>query len=75
MRHTMVPKLEPQAAVYGVRLRRQILSEHNVKIVKVYHWIDSYTVLQWLHSGYKKQQVFVANIAAEILESSCINQC
>ena len=32
IRHTKIPKLELQAAVYGVRLRRQILREHDVKI-------------------------------------------
>ena len=30
-RHMTIPKLELQAAVYGVRLRRQILREHDVK--------------------------------------------
>ena len=29
IRHTKIPKLELQAAVYGVRLRRQILREHD----------------------------------------------
>ena len=29
-----IPKLELQAAVYGVRLRKQILSEHGVTIDK-----------------------------------------
>ena len=74
IRHTTIPKLELQAAVYGVRLKRQILREHDVKIDKVYHWTDSSTVLQWLQSAHKKQQVFVANRAAEILESSSMDQ-
>ena len=66
IRHTTVPKLELQAAVYGVHLWRQILREHDVNIDKIYHWTDSSTVLQWLQSAHKKQQVFVANRAAEI---------
>ena len=37
IRHLTIPKLELQAAVYGVRLKRQILREHDVKIDKVYH--------------------------------------
>ncbi|XP_075254852.1 uncharacterized protein LOC142346222 [Convolutriloba macropyga] len=74
MRHTTIPKLKLQAAVYGVRLRRQILKEHDVNIDKTYHWTDSSTVLQWLHSADKKQQVFVANRAAKILENSSMDQ-
>ena len=38
IRHTTIPKLELQAAVYGGRLRRQILRENNVTIDKIYHW-------------------------------------
>ena len=45
-RHMTIPKLELQAAVYGVRLRTQILNEHDVRIDKIYHWTDSSTVLQ-----------------------------
>ena len=74
IRHTTIPKLELQAAVYGVRLKRQILREHDVKIDKVYHWTDLSTVLHWLQSAHKKQQVFVANRAAEILESSSMDK-
>ena len=42
-----LPKLEIQAAVYGVLLRKQILNERDVKIDKIYHWtrlINSATV-------------------------------
>ena len=59
-----------QAAVYGVCLRNQILSEHDVRIDKIYHLTDSSTALQWLQAAHKKQQVFVANRAAEVLENS-----
>ena len=69
-----IPKLELQAAVYGVRLRKLILTEHDVKIDNIYHWTDSSTVLQWLQAADKKQQVFVANRAAEILENSSMDQ-
>ena len=47
IRLTTIPKLELQAAVYGVCLRRQIMREHDVKCDKIYHWMDSSTVLQW----------------------------
>ena len=48
IRHMTIPKLELQAAVYGVCLRKQILNENDVKIDKIFHWTDSSTVLQWL---------------------------
>ena len=60
-------------AVYGVRLRKQILSKHDLRIDKIYHWTDSSTVLKWLQAAHKKQQVFVANSAAEILENSSMD--
>ena len=66
IRHMTISKLELQAAVYGVCLRKQILNEHDVRIDKIFHWTDSPTVLQWLQAAHKKQQVFVANRAAEI---------
>ena len=74
IRHMTIPKLELQAAVYGVLLRMQILSEHDVSIDKIYHWTDSSTVLQWLQAAHKKQHVFVANRAAKILENSSMDQ-
>ena len=74
IRHMTIPKLELQAAAYGVCLRKQILNEHDVKIDKIFHWTDSSTVLQWLQAAHKKQQVIVANRAAEILENSSMDQ-
>ena len=51
IRHTTIPKLELQDAVYGVRIRRQTLREQDVMIfceldVKNYHCADSSTLLQ-----------------------------
>ena len=74
IRYMTIPKLELQAAVYVVRLRKQILNEHDVRIDKIYHWTDSSTVLQWRQAAHKKQKVFVANRAAEILENSSMDQ-
>ena len=74
IRHVTIPKLELQAAVYGVRLRKQILNSNDVRIDKIFHWTDSSTVLQWLEAAHKKQQVFVPNRAAEILENSSMDQ-
>ena len=69
IRHMMIPKLELQAVVYGVRLRKQILREHDVRVEEIYHCTDSSTVLDCLKSAHKKQQVFVADIAAKLLEN------
>ena len=44
------------------------------KLTKIFHWTNSSTVLHWLQAAHKKQQVFVANRAAEILENSSIDQ-
>ena len=70
IRNMTVAKLGLQVAVFGVRLRELILDEHDIEIDRILNWTDSTTVLQWLHSTYKKQPVFVANRVAEILESS-----
>ena len=69
-----IPRLELQAAVYSVRLRTLIAQEHDLQIDSVTHWTDSVTVLQWLHSADERQNVFVANRAAEILENSTMDE-
>ena len=74
IRHMTIPKLELQAAVYGVRLRKQILSKHDVRIDKIYHWTDSSTALPRKQSAHRKQHLFVASRAAEILENSLMDQ-
>ena len=74
IRRTTIPKSKLQVPVCGFRLRRQILRDHDVEIDKIYHWTDSSTVLQWLRSAHKKQQVFLANKAVEILENSSMDQ-
>ena len=74
IKNMTVAKLEMQGAVLGVRLRELILEEHDFEIDRIVHWTFPITVLQWLHSANKKQQVFVANRVAEILESSTIDQ-
>ena len=74
IRHTTIPKLELQAAFYGACLRRQILTKHDVRIDKIFLRTNSSTILQWLQSAHKKQQVFVANRAAEILEKFSMDQ-
>ena len=61
----------------AVRLKEQIVTEHEVKINSCSFWSDSTTVLQWIHSSYRnhrKQQVFAANREAEILDTTDVSQ-
>ena len=74
MRHLSIPRLELQAAVMAVRLKEQIVKEHQSKIQSCNFWTDSTTVLQWIHSCHRKQQVFVANRVAEILDTTNVSQ-
>ena len=74
MRHLSIPRLELQAAVMAVRLKEQIVKEHESKIHNCNFWTDSTTVLQWIHSSHRKQQVFVANRVAEILDTTNVSQ-
>ena len=69
-----IPRLELQAAVMAVRLKEQIVKEHESKILNCKFWTDSTTVLQWIHSSHRKQQVFVANRVAEILDTTNVSQ-
>ena len=74
MRRLSIPRLELQAAVMAVRLKEQIVKEHEMKINSCSFWSDSTAVLQWIHSSHRKQQVFVANRVAEILDTADVSQ-
>ena len=74
MRRLSIPRLELQAAVMAVRMKEQIVKEHEMKINSYSFWSDSTTVLQWIHSSYRVQHVFVANRVAEILNTTDVSQ-
>ena len=74
MMHLSISLLELQAAVMAVRLKEQIVKEHEMKINNCSFWSDSTTVLQWIHCSHRKQQVFVANRVAEILDTTDVSQ-
>ena len=74
MRHLSIKRLELQAAVMALRLKEQIVKEHEMKINSCSFWSDSTTVLQWIHSSHRQQQVFVANRVAEILDTTDVSQ-
>ena len=74
MRHLSMPRLELQAAVMAVRLKEQIVKEHEAKIHSCNFWTDSTTVLQWMHSSHRKQRVVFANRVAEILDTTIVSQ-
>ena len=74
MKQQKIPKLELQATLNSVRLRQLITEDHVIKIQTVTHWRDSMTLLQWLHSSHRRQQVFVANIVGEVLDQSTIDE-
>ena len=57
-----------------MRLKEQILKEHETKIHICNFWSDSTIVLQRIHSSHREQQVFVANRVAEILDTTNVSQ-
>ena len=74
MRHLSIPRLELKAAVMAVRLKEQIVKEHEMKINSCSFWSNSTAVLQWIHSSHCKQQGFLANRVAEILDTTDVSQ-
>ena len=71
--HT-ITKLELQAALLGSRLAKFIQREQRLTINAIHLWTDSTTVLQWIDGSHQRQQVFVANRVAEILENTQAHQ-
>ena len=67
-----IPKLELQAAVMGVRMKKAIVENHNIFVNNFIFWTDSHTVVQWIRSDHRNYKQYVANRVAEILDGSDI---
>ena len=65
-----ITELELQAALLGSRISKFICREHRITLSRTLFWTDSSTVLQWIYGSANRQQIFVANRVAEILETS-----
>ena len=65
-----ISRLELQAAVYAIRMRRTICNETTFNIVDVHHWSDSSSVLHWISNTHERHKIFIANRLSEILDHS-----
>lgn len=63
-----IPRLELCAALVGAQLAKLVGTELTLKAQNVTIWMDSTTVLHWLHSESGPLKVFVCNRVAEIQE-------
>ena len=75
IRHLSITLSGLQAADMAVRLKEQIVKEHEMKMICCSFWSNSTTVLQWIHSSHRKHRVFVASRVAEILDNTHVSQC
>jgi hypothetical protein len=71
-----VPKLELSAATVLVSISCMLIAEleHDLRIDEVFFWSDSMIVLSFLKATEKRQDKFVANRVARILEGSTAEQ-
>ena len=71
--HT-ITKLELQAAVLGTRNANFVKRESTLPISQTFFWSDSTTNIQWIRNSHERQQIFIANRASEILETTTVHQ-
>ena len=74
MRQLFIEKVELQAALFVTRLKQFVLTKMDIKKDKIFHRTYLITVLQWLPSAHKCQQVFVANRKTETLGESTVDE-
>ena len=58
----------------AVRLKAEMVKEHDSKIQKCNFRTYFTTLLQWIHSSHCKQQVFAANLNVEIVDTTGVSQ-
>ncbi|XP_038120099.1 uncharacterized protein LOC119770042 [Culex quinquefasciatus] len=70
-----IPRLEANAGVLGVRLRKSIVTGHSLPITRTRFWTDSKTVLQWIRSmDLRRYRPYVAFRVNEILSMSAVEE-
>ena len=67
-------KLELQAAVLGTRIANFVKRESTSATSQTLYWSDSSTFIQWTRNSLKRPQIFIANRAYEILETTTVHQ-
>ena len=65
-----IPRLELQAAVYAIRMRRTIFNETTFNTVDVHHWSYSSSVLHWISNTHERHKILIAYRLSEILDQS-----
>ena len=58
MRHISIPRIESHAAVMAARLKEQRGKERQMKMQSCSFCSESTTVLKWIYSSHRKQQLF-----------------
>ena len=74
LRQTTIPRLELQAALYAVILKKTIEDEMDFKFDKIFLWSDSTTVLRWIKNFKLKHKMYIGNRIAEIRDLTSTNQ-
>lgn len=74
MRQLTIPRLELLAAQEAALLWKQLKEAFRFPISTVHFWVDSTTVLHWLHSERTRYSTYVASRKEEILEITTADQ-
>ncbi|XP_048581431.1 uncharacterized protein LOC116618474 [Nematostella vectensis] len=69
VRTLTIPRLELQAAVVGIRLRKKVINEIDLPINAVHLWSDSKTTLQYIVNTTRRFSTYVSNRVSEKLGS------
>ncbi|XP_062717285.1 uncharacterized protein LOC134292262 [Aedes albopictus] len=65
-----IPRMELQAAILGVRLKKMIREAHSLPIDECFYHTDSKNVLAWINSDHRNYRQYVAVRIGEILTES-----